>query len=61
MLIGGGKGVVRTCLADPDVVADYMPVDIAIRAIIIAVWHHSVNRYISLWLLDKQDFVNFLF
>uniref|UniRef100_A0A1B6DEA6 Fatty acyl-CoA reductase n=2 Tax=Clastoptera arizonana TaxID=38151 RepID=A0A1B6DEA6_9HEMI len=44
MLVGGGKGVLRTCLANKDVVADYMPVDVAIRAIITAVWHHCVNR-----------------
>lgn len=42
MLIAGGKGVLRAILADPDIVADYIPVDIAVKAMICAAWQRAV-------------------
>ncbi|XP_075217804.1 fatty acyl-CoA reductase 1-like [Lycorma delicatula] len=44
IMLGAGKGVIRTCLVDPDIVPDYMPVDIAAKAIIAAVWQRGINR-----------------
>ncbi|XP_014251241.1 fatty acyl-CoA reductase 1-like [Cimex lectularius] len=38
MFIGMAKGVVRVQLADEDATPDYMPVDVAINALIIASW-----------------------
>ncbi|CAH0699496.1 unnamed protein product [Spodoptera exigua] len=38
ILIACGKGILRTMYTDPDLVADYMPVDIAIKSFIVASW-----------------------
>lgn len=38
LLIGAGKGVVRTMLADPDYLGDFNPVDIVCNGLIVASW-----------------------
>lgn len=43
LVIGVGKGVVRTIFAKEEAVADYMPVDIAIKAIIVACWNQTTK------------------
>lgn len=43
LLIGAGKGVIRTMYCDQNIYADYLPVDIAVNAIIIVVWNYIVN------------------
>lgn len=39
LLIGAGKGVIRTMYCDKDSYADYLPVDIAINAILLSSWN----------------------
>lgn len=36
-------GIVRTVYTGPDIVCDYMPVDIAIKALIIATWKKATS------------------
>ncbi|XP_014485814.1 PREDICTED: putative fatty acyl-CoA reductase CG5065 [Dinoponera quadriceps] len=40
LLIGAGKGVIRTMYCDQNTYADYLPVDIAINAILVATWNY---------------------
>lgn len=41
ILVGSGIGLTRTMHCDPDNVADYTPVDVCIKAIIIAAWKRA--------------------
>lgn len=43
LLVGGGKGVLRVVYVDPVVISDFMPVDVAIKAMIIAAWHRGLK------------------
>lgn len=43
LLIGAAKGVVHVTLADRDIVADYIPVDVCIKAIIVAAWRKATE------------------
>ncbi|XP_022197920.2 fatty acyl-CoA reductase 1 [Nilaparvata lugens] len=43
LMLGAGKGVIRTAIINPDAVPDYMPVDIACKAIIVAAWNKAVK------------------
>ncbi|XP_018407299.1 PREDICTED: fatty acyl-CoA reductase 1-like [Cyphomyrmex costatus] len=43
MLIGGGVGILRVLRCNPTIVSDFMPVDAAIKALIIAAWKRGVN------------------
>jgi fatty acyl-CoA reductase len=36
--LGGGKGVLRVVLGNPNIAMDYMPVDIAVKVMCIAAW-----------------------
>ncbi|CAK1546456.1 unnamed protein product [Leptosia nina] len=38
ILIASGKGILRSVYSDPDLVADYMPVDVAIKMFIVGSW-----------------------
>jgi alcohol-forming fatty acyl-CoA reductase len=38
LLVGCGIGLTRTLYCSPDNIADFIPVDVAIKAMIIAVW-----------------------
>ncbi|CAH1642238.1 unnamed protein product [Spodoptera littoralis] len=38
LLVACGKGILRSMYTDPDLVADYMPVDISIKSFIVASW-----------------------
>lgn len=44
VMVGAGQGVLRVSMCDPDVVPDYMPVDIAIRAILVATYQRGISR-----------------
>ncbi|KAL0281229.1 UNVERIFIED_CONTAM: hypothetical protein PYX00_002280 [Menopon gallinae] len=44
LLAGAGKGVLRTLLCYKDLVADLIPVDVAINALIAVAWHTAVSR-----------------
>ncbi|XP_049840834.1 putative fatty acyl-CoA reductase CG5065 [Schistocerca gregaria] len=43
LLIGAGKGVIRTMYCDQNGYADYLPVDIAVNGIMIATWNYIAN------------------
>ncbi|XP_050358540.1 fatty acyl-CoA reductase 1-like [Nymphalis io] len=38
LIVGCGKGILRTIYSSPDMILDYVPVDITIRACIVASW-----------------------
>lgn len=39
LIVGAGKGVIRTMHCNENYVADIMPVDLAINAVVVAAWH----------------------
>ena len=41
MLIGSGLGLTRTMYCDPDNIADFTPVDVCIKAMIIGAWKRA--------------------
>lgn len=43
MMMGAGQGVIRVSMCDKDVVPDFMAVDVAIQAMIIATYHRAVS------------------
>jgi fatty acyl-CoA reductase len=43
-MVGAGKGLVRTMLADPNATADCIPVDICIKFVLLAAWWKAVGR-----------------
>lgn len=44
LLSACGIGIMRTSFGNPDVVADYTPVDIAIKAMIACAWKHGCTK-----------------
>lgn len=44
MILGAGKGIMRSFLCDGDMVADLIPVDVPINLMITAAWHTATNR-----------------
>jgi fatty acyl-CoA reductase len=44
LMVAGGKGFIRTALSDPNIVADYMPVDICIQFMLLAAWQKAISR-----------------
>jgi alcohol-forming fatty acyl-CoA reductase len=47
LLIGAGKGVVRTMLTDRHAYIEDIPVDFATRGIILAAWETANQRFIN--------------
>ncbi|XP_066587954.1 fatty acyl-CoA reductase 1-like isoform X2 [Prorops nasuta] len=43
MMVGGGKGVLRAVFADKKASSDYMPVDMAIKTMMIAAWKRGMK------------------
>ena len=43
LMVAAGKGVVHIALAEKTVVADYMPVDVAIKALIVSAWERATR------------------
>jgi len=43
LFVGGGKGVLRVVYVDPVVTSDFIPVDVAIKAMIIAAWKRGLK------------------
>ncbi|XP_044261531.1 putative fatty acyl-CoA reductase CG5065 [Tribolium madens] len=43
LLVASGKGIIHSVFSDPDVIADYVPVDILAKAMIIAAWKQAVK------------------
>lgn len=45
MMIGGGKGILRVARLDPLVNSDFLPVDVAIKAMLTAAWKRGLVTY----------------
>jgi fatty acyl-CoA reductase len=43
LLIGAGKGVIRTMYCNKERHADFLPVDIAVNAVLLATWNFISN------------------
>ncbi|CAH1396824.1 unnamed protein product [Nezara viridula] len=43
-LMGAGKGVVRRLPANPDLIADYIPVDVVVNGILVGAYHAATTR-----------------
>jgi fatty acyl-CoA reductase len=44
LMVGSGKGFLRTIFADPNATADYIPVDVCIQFMLLAAWCKAVGR-----------------
>lgn len=42
--MGAGKGVVRRLPANPDLIADYIPVDVVVNGILVGAYHAATTR-----------------
>lgn len=45
IMIGGAKGILRVIQLKSDVCGDFLPVDLAIKIMIIAAWKRGLNTY----------------
>ncbi|XP_029156038.1 fatty acyl-CoA reductase 1-like [Nylanderia fulva] len=45
MLVGGGKGILRVVFIDPIVTSDFMPVDVAIKTMLIVAWKRGIKTF----------------
>lgn len=46
MLVGGGKGILRVVHANPTTVSDFIPVDVAIKAMLITTHKRGIKTYV---------------
>jgi len=46
-MVACGKGVTNTVLSNPDLMIDFMPVDISIKAMIVAAYHRGIHNSVS--------------
>jgi fatty acyl-CoA reductase len=44
LLIGAGKGVIRTMYCNQEGYGDYLPVDIAVNGVLLAAWNFISNK-----------------
>lgn len=44
LLAASGKGIVRSMYTNPDLVSDYVPVDLVVKAILIGSWRKGITR-----------------
>ncbi|OWR47189.1 fatty-acyl CoA reductase 1 [Danaus plexippus plexippus] len=44
LMAASGKGILRTILSSPEIVSDYIPVDVAIKACIVASWVRGTKK-----------------
>lgn len=54
MLVGGGKGILRVCFADPDVNSDYVPVDVIVKTMITSARQRGLKTY-GIYSYDKRE------
>ncbi|XP_013185409.1 putative fatty acyl-CoA reductase CG5065 [Amyelois transitella] len=47
ILVACGKGIMRSLYTEPDLIADYMPVDISIKSMIVAAWMRGTLKLSS--------------
>lgn len=43
MMVGGGKGILRAVYLDSKVISDFVPVDTAIKAMLITTWQRGLK------------------
>ncbi|KAF5285228.1 hypothetical protein FQR65_LT13343 [Abscondita terminalis] len=51
ILVASGKGILRTILADPEIKADFVSVDSAVRALLLAAWNKATTKSVE----EKYD------
>jgi fatty acyl-CoA reductase len=44
LLIGAGKGVIRSMYCNQEEYADYLPVDITVNGVLLAAWNFISNK-----------------
>jgi len=44
IMVGSGKGIIRTMFGDQNATIDYVPVDIVIQFMLLAAWCKAVGR-----------------
>lgn len=44
LLVASGKGIVRTAYGNPRLIADYCPVDVVVKLMIVAAWEKGVSK-----------------
>ncbi|KAG6454595.1 hypothetical protein O3G_MSEX008766 [Manduca sexta] len=44
LLVASGKGIMRSLYTDPDMIADYVPVDVCMTSIIVAAWARGTTE-----------------
>lgn len=47
MLVGGGKGILRVLHVNPTFASDFMPVDMAVKAMIMTAWKRGIKTYVK--------------
>ncbi|XP_066153901.1 putative fatty acyl-CoA reductase CG5065 [Euwallacea fornicatus] len=45
MLVGGGKGILRSIYTNPDVIPDYVPADMVIKSLILTSWAKAIETH----------------
>lgn len=43
LIVASGKGIVRSVYSDPDIRSDFMPVDLAVKAMITVAWDRATR------------------
>lgn len=46
LLIGAGKGVIRTMYCNPQSYGDFVPVDLAVNAVFVSTWNFIYNKFV---------------
>lgn len=57
LLAGAGKGILRSLLCYRNLVADLIPVDIAINLLISVAWHTATARYVHYLFSSYFNFI----
>lgn len=57
LLLGSALGITRTMYADPDNKADFMPVDVCAKAMIISAWKRMNEPRYDVALIHDDNFV----
>lgn len=47
IMVGGGKGILRVVRLEPNVAADFLPIDLAIKVMLTAAWKRGLETYES--------------
>jgi fatty acyl-CoA reductase len=61
MMIGAGKGVIRTIYCDQKSYGDFLPVDVAINGLMVCTWNYIAFRFVNDRYFLKFDFLIHIF